>query len=111
MRQGRLSDAIGVALDACERLEPSFANADRQHLSSWGWLNLGVAAAAVRNNKADLMIDAMRRASAAAARIEVDGAGNQSWSSFGPSVVAMRQTEMAFGTADPSRGSPIGPLF
>lgn len=33
MRQGRLSDAIEVALDASERLEPSFAGADRRHLS------------------------------------------------------------------------------
>jgi hypothetical protein len=47
------------------------------------------------------MTDAMRRASAAAARIEVDGPGNQQWSSFGPSVIAMRQTEMAVVTGDP----------
>lgn len=101
MRQGRLNDAIEVALNASERLEPSFARADRQHLSSWGWLNLGVAGAAARNSQPDLMIDAMRRASAAAARIEVDGPGNPQWSSFGPSVVAMRQTEMAVVTGDP----------
>ena len=102
MRQARLSDAIKVALDACERLEPSFAGADRRHLSSWGWLNLGVAAAAARNSQPELMTDAMRRAGAAAARIEIDGAGNQQWSAFGPSVVAMRQTEMAVVTGDPA---------
>lgn len=101
MRQGRLNDAIEVALSASERLEPSFGRADRRHLSSWGWLNLGIAAAAARNNQLDLMTDAMRRASAAAARIEVDGPGNQQWSSFGPSVVAMRQTEIAVVTGDP----------
>jgi transcriptional regulator with XRE-family HTH domain len=101
MRQGRLDDAIDVALNASVRLEPSFAGADQRHLSSWGWLNLGVAAAAARNNQLDLMTDAMRRASAAAARIGVDGPGNQQWSSFGPSVVAMRQTEMAVVTGDP----------
>ena len=101
MRQGRLDDAIEVALHASERLEPNFTRADRWHLSSWGWLNLGVAGAAARNSQLDLMTDAMRRASAAAARIEVDGPGNQQWSSFGPSVVAMRQTEMAVVTGDP----------
>lgn len=101
MRQGRLHDAIEVALNASVRLEPSFARADRRHLSSWGWLNLGVAGAAARNNQLDLMTDAMRRASAAAARIEVDGPGNQQWSSFGPSVIAMRQTEMSVVTGDP----------
>ncbi len=101
MRQGRLDDAIEVALNASVRLEPSFARADRQHLSSWGWLNLGVAAAAARNSQLDQMTDAMRRASAAAARIEVDGPGSQQWSSFGPSVVAMRHTEMAVVTGDP----------
>ncbi|MGH3831013.1 MAG: helix-turn-helix domain-containing protein [Pseudonocardiaceae bacterium] len=101
MRQGRLNDAIEVALNASVRLEPSFAHADRRHLSSWGWLNLGIAGAAARNNQLDLMTDAMRRASAAAARIAVDGPGNQLWSSFGPSVIAMRQTEMAVVTGDP----------
>lgn len=101
MRQGRLNDAIEVALRAAERLEPSFGRADSGHLSSWGWLNLGVAAAAARNNQLDLTTDAMRRASAAAARIEVEGPGNQQWSSFGPSVIAMRRTEMAVVTGDP----------
>lgn len=101
MRQGRLNDAIEVALNASVRLEPSFARADRRHLSSWGWLNLCVAGPAARNNQLDLMTDAMRRASAAAARIEVDGPGNQQWSSFGPSVIAMRQTEMAAVIGDP----------
>jgi transcriptional regulator with XRE-family HTH domain len=102
MRQGRLGDAIAVALDACERLEPSFTGADRRQLSSWGWLNLGVAAAAARNSQPELMADAMRRAGAAATRIEVDGAGNQQWSAFGPSVVAMRQTEMAVVIGNPT---------
>jgi transcriptional regulator with XRE-family HTH domain len=101
MRQGRLDDAIDVALNASQRLEPSFGRADRRHLSSWGWLNLGIAAAAARNSQPGLMTDAMRRASAAAARIEVDGPAHQQWSSFGPSVVAMRQTEMAVVTGDP----------
>lgn len=72
IRQGRLDDAIRVALAAAERLEPSFGQADRRHLSSWGWLNLGVAAAAARNIPADTCT-APRTANAATARGHVIG--------------------------------------
>lgn len=102
IRQGRLDDATRVALAATERLEPSFGHADRRHLSSWGSLNLGVAAAAARNNQLDVMTDAMRRAWAAAVRIDGDGPANQDPMSFGPTVVTMRDTEMAVITGSPN---------
>ncbi len=107
IRQGGLDDATRVALAAAERLEPSFGHADRRHLSSWGWLNLGVAAAAARNSQRDVMTDAMRRAWAAAVRIEGDGPGSRDWSSFGPTVVTLRDTEMAVVTGSPDKALRI----
>lgn len=107
IRQGRLDDATRVGLAAAERLEPSFGHSDRRHLSSWGWLNLGVAAAAARNSQQDVMTDAMRRAWAAAVRIEGDGPGSRDWSSFGPTVVTMRDTEMAVVTGSPDKALRI----
>jgi transcriptional regulator with XRE-family HTH domain len=107
IRQGRLDDATRVALAAAERLEPSFGHADRRHLSSWGWLNLGVAAAAARNSQRDVMTDAMRRAWAAAVRLDGDGPGSREWSSFGPTVVTMRDTEMAVVTGSPDKALRI----
>ena len=99
--QARLDDAERMALAAAEAIEPSFANSSRLHVGVWGWLNLGVAAAAVRNNRPDVAEDAMRRARAAAqVSAGVESPDIYHWAYFDSAVAAMRDVELAMVTGD-----------
>ncbi|HEV7897418.1 MAG TPA: helix-turn-helix transcriptional regulator, partial [Planosporangium sp.] len=65
-RQARFDDAEQAALASADAIEPSFTKSPLAHVGTWGWLNLGAAAAAARNNRPDVAADALRRARAAA---------------------------------------------
>lgn len=100
-RQGRFDEAEREALTTAETPEPSFSRSPAAHLATWGWLNLGAAAAATRNNRADVAADALRRARAAAqvaaGYVSPDVA---QWTTFNPHVVAMREVELAMVTGN-----------
>jgi len=69
LRQGRFGEAERAAVTTADQIEPRFSRARPAELAAWGWLLLGAAAAADRDNRPDdagQMIDA---AAAAAARI------------------------------------------
>jgi transcriptional regulator with XRE-family HTH domain len=96
-RQGRFDEAERAAILTAEAIEPSFSRSSPRHFAVWGWLNLGAAAAATRNNRTDAADDALRRARAAA-QVAVGGAPVsevQHWTRFDPAVVAMREVELS----------------
>ena len=103
-RQARFDDAERAALGTAEAIEPSMSRSPARDVAVWGWLNLGVAAAATRNNRMDVALDALRRARAAGHVAE----GYRSpqvahWTAFGPAVVAMREVELAMVAGDAGR--------
>lgn len=103
-RQARFDEAEQAALTTAETVEPSLSRSPPAHLATWGWLNLGAAAAATRNNRPDIAQDALKRARAAAHI----AAGYSSpevaqWTTFNPAVVAMREAELAMVTGDVDR--------
>jgi transcriptional regulator with XRE-family HTH domain len=103
-RQARFDDAELAALQTAEAIEPSLTRSPKPHVAVWGWLNLGAAAAATRNNRADVADEALRRARAAAhvaaGYVSPDVAH---WTSFDPGVVAMREVELAMVRGDAGR--------
>jgi transcriptional regulator with XRE-family HTH domain/DNA-directed RNA polymerase subunit K/omega len=96
-RQGRFDEAERAATITAEAIEPSFMRSSPRHFAVWGWLNLGAAAAATRNNRTDAATEALRRARAAA-QVAAGGSAApevQHWSRFDPAVVAMREVELS----------------
>lgn len=107
-RQARFDDAERAALVAAETIEPRMSRSPTSQVAVWGWLNLGAAAAATRNNRMDVAADALRRAHAAAHV----AAGNVApqvahWTRFAPAVVAMREVELAMVTGDAGRAAQV----
>jgi hypothetical protein len=100
-RQARFDEAERAALTTAEAIEPSMTRSPPGDVAVWGWLNLGAAAAATRNNRMDVAADALRRARAAA-HVAAGYVSPQvaHWTAFGPAVVAMREVELAMVTGD-----------
>jgi len=100
-RQARFDDAELAALASAQAVEPSFTRSPLAQVGTWGWLNLGAAAAATRNNRPDVAADALRRARAAAYVAE-DYRSNDvaHWTQISPAVVAMREVELAMVSGD-----------
>jgi transcriptional regulator with XRE-family HTH domain len=100
-RQARFDDAEQAALASAEAVEPSFTTSPLSHVGTWGWLNLGAAAAAARNNRPDVAADALRRARAAAYVAAPYRAPDVAhWTQISPAVVAMREVELAMVRGD-----------
>ncbi|GAA3965004.1 hypothetical protein GCM10023085_54430 [Actinomadura viridis] len=96
IRQGRLSEAIGLAAEWADEVEPRMSRATVAELSTWGWLLVRLSAAAVRDNRPGEAEDAIRLARAAAVAMggEYSPAGDF-LRAFGPLTVAMKRTENA----------------
>lgn len=95
-RQARFDEAERAALASAEAIEPSFSRSPLWHVAVWGWLNLGAAAAATRNNRVDVAEDALRRARAAAfVAAPYRSPAVAHWTGLSPAVVTMRQVELA----------------
>lgn len=100
-RQARFDDAEQAALASAEAVEPSFTKSPLSHIGTWGWLNLGAAAAAARNNRPDVAADALRRARAAAyVAAPYRSPDVAHWTQIAPPVVAMREVELAMVAGD-----------
>jgi transcriptional regulator with XRE-family HTH domain len=98
LRQGRLDDAERVAVTAADRIEPRFSRARPAELAAWGWLLLGAAAAAARDNRADDAGQMIDVAAAAAVRIgeRAPGPGHLMMvAGFGVPQVEMQRVESA----------------
>ncbi|MFF5258918.1 helix-turn-helix domain-containing protein [Actinomadura viridis] len=96
IRQGRLSEAIGLAAEWADEVEPRMSRATVAELSTWGWLLVRLSAAAVRDNRPGEAEDAIRLARTAAVAMggEYAPAGDF-LRAFGPLTVAMKRTENA----------------
>jgi hypothetical protein len=100
-RQARFDDAEQAALASAEAVEPWFTRSPLGQVGTWGWLNLGAAAAAARNNRPDVAADALRRARAAAyVAAPYRSPEVAHWTQISPSVVAMREVELAMVRGD-----------
>jgi transcriptional regulator with XRE-family HTH domain len=105
-RQGRFDDAERVAVEAAQRIEPRISQATPEALTSWGWLALHAASAAVRNNRPDTAREARRIAASAASAL-----GNRPietrphYARFDDTVVAMKglEDELIRDGGDPYR--------
>lgn len=100
-RQARFDDAEQAALASADAIEPSFTKSPLSDIGTWGWLNLGAAAAAARNNRPDVAADALRRARAAAyVAAPYRSPDVAHWTQIAPAVVVMREVELAMVTGD-----------
>jgi transcriptional regulator with XRE-family HTH domain/alkylhydroperoxidase/carboxymuconolactone decarboxylase family protein YurZ len=96
LRQGQLTQARDLASHWADDIEPRFSRATTAELSLWGRLVLGVANAAVRDNRPGEADDALRLARAAADRIGREVTSDTSTTrTFGPVTVAMIRAENA----------------
>ncbi|MFK3985248.1 helix-turn-helix domain-containing protein [Micromonospora sp. NPDC050397] len=103
-RQARFNEAERAALATAEAIEPSLTRSPQSDIATWGWLNLGAAAAATRNNRMDVAMDSLRRARAAAhVAVGYRSPHVTHWTTFSPAVVAMREVELAMVTGDAGR--------
>jgi transcriptional regulator with XRE-family HTH domain len=96
LNQGRMGESQRVAANTAEEIEPSFDNAEPQHLSVWGSLLLTAATAAGRSGKADTADDFLSMASVAADKIGADR--NDYQTAFGPSQAVMQSVDVAIVT-------------
>lgn len=96
LRQGDLTQALALARDEAEAMEPRFSRATSRELAIWGRLMLGVTNAAVRDNRPAEAADALSLAAAAAERIRREIAPDGSTTrTFGPVTVKMIAAENA----------------
>ncbi|WFE26735.1 helix-turn-helix transcriptional regulator [Solwaraspora sp. WMMD791] len=107
-RQARFDEAERAALVTAEAIEPRMSRSPASQVAVWGWLNLGAAAAATRNNRMDVAADSLRRAHASAHV----AAGHvpprvAHWTTFAPAVVAMREVELAMVVGDAGRAAEV----
>ncbi|MFD8935159.1 helix-turn-helix domain-containing protein [Streptomyces sp. NPDC059578] len=92
-RQGRFDDAERLAIETADRIEPRISQATPERLSSWGWLALHAAAAAVRNNRAKEAAAVRRMAASAASALGRQPDENTRYGRFDATVVAMKDLE------------------
>ncbi|AWL34435.1 helix-turn-helix transcriptional regulator [Streptomyces albidoflavus] len=96
LRQGRLDEALSLATQWADDMEPRLSRASTAELATWGLLLLRASGAAARNNQAGVAADMLRLARSAATAIghEVD-AEHQNVRTFGPTSVRMLSVEDA----------------
>ncbi|OKH91434.1 helix-turn-helix domain-containing protein [Streptomyces uncialis] len=92
-RQGRFDDAERLAIETADRIEPRISQATPERLSSWGWLALHAAAAAIRNNRVEEAVAVRRIAASAASALGNQPAGSARYGRFDTAVVAMKSLE------------------
>lgn len=97
LRERQFNTVEHLAAGWADRVEPRLSAATQAELSTWGWLLLRLAAAAIRDNRPDEAAEAMRLARAAAAALppERHEAYHAYWTTFGPATVAMKRVENA----------------
>lgn len=104
LRQGNLALARDLATRWADDIEPRFSRATAAELSVWGRLLLGIANAAVRDNRPGEADDSLRLAQAAAGRIGREIISDASTArTFGPVTVMMIRAESAVINEEPDR--------
>ncbi|MFE4590591.1 helix-turn-helix domain-containing protein [Streptomyces laurentii] len=104
IRQGRLDEALTLATQWADDMEPRISRATASELATWGLLLLRASGAAVRNNQPEAAADMKRLARSAAAAIgrevQVD---HETVRTFGPTTVRMLMIEDAVVQDQPDR--------
>ncbi|MEE1737609.1 helix-turn-helix transcriptional regulator [Streptomyces sp. BE147] len=96
MRQGRLDEALSLATQWADEVEPRVSRATTAELSAWGLLLLRASGAAIRNNQPGVASDMLRLARSAATAIGREvRPGHENVRTFGPTTVRMRTVEDA----------------
>ncbi|WP_017559876.1 helix-turn-helix domain-containing protein [Nocardiopsis baichengensis] len=97
-RQGRLAECVRLCTATADEVEPRMSTAGSSELAAWGNLHFRAAAAAIRDNDPDGAKEHMQMADAAASALgrEVD-----SWATFGPLTMALKQAEFALIRDEP----------
>ncbi|MFD5552741.1 helix-turn-helix domain-containing protein [Streptomyces sp. NPDC127068] len=96
MRQGRLDEALNLATQWADDLEPRISRATESELGAWGLMLLRASGAAIRNNQPCVAADMKKLARSAAAAIghEIE-VGHETVRSFGPTTVRLLTVEDA----------------
>ncbi|MFJ7061108.1 helix-turn-helix domain-containing protein [Streptomyces microflavus] len=96
VRQGKLNEALALATQWADDLEPRISRATTSELAAWGLLLLRASGAAVRNNQPEVAADMKRFARSAATAIgrEVQ-VRHETVRTFGPTTVRMLTVEDA----------------
>lgn len=106
LRQGRFGEAEQLAVSTADRIEPRFSRATPDELAAWGWLLMGAAAAAARDNRTDAAVELIDSAAAAAVRIGERSPGGEHLmmvGGFGVARVEMQRVETAAVAGEPGR--------
>lgn len=106
VRQARFGEAERLAVAAADAIEPRVSRAGPEELAAWGWLLVGAAGSAARDNRPDDAVALLDAAAAAAASIgdrrPVDGhltiVGG-----LRPARIQTMRVETAAVTGDPAR--------
>ncbi|MFE7480092.1 helix-turn-helix domain-containing protein [Streptomyces sp. NPDC057552] len=115
IRQGQLDQALTLATQWADDLEPRITRATTSELAAWGLLLLRASGAAVRNNQPEVAADMKRFARSAATAIgrEVKVA-HETVRTFGPTTVRMLTVEDALVKDQPDTALRLAaqmPLF
>lgn len=109
LRQGRFEEAEQLAVTTADAIEPRFSRAEPAELSTWGWLLLRAAAAAVRDARDDDAESMLDAAAAAAVRVgdrvpeHLLSPGPATIGAFCHPVVEMKRVEAAVIAGRPDR--------
>ena len=104
LRQGRYAEAEQLAIRTADAVEPKLSAADPAELSSWGWLLLTGASAAVRDGRDDDAASMLDLAAAAAHRAGDDPGDPLSMGAgYCASKVQMMKVEAAVIAGEPGR--------
>jgi transcriptional regulator with XRE-family HTH domain len=104
LRQGKLDEAGGLAVEWADKAEPRFSRAANADLAAYGKVLLYVNNAMVRDNRPGEAEDALSLARAAAAKIGRDIPANASTTmTFGPAQVKIIAAENASQVGQPDR--------
>ncbi|MEV8395723.1 MULTISPECIES: helix-turn-helix domain-containing protein [unclassified Streptomyces] len=96
LRQGRLDEALDLAVRWADETEPRISRATPDELSTWGWMLLRVSAAAVRNSQKGQAADALKFAKSAAVALGREYAPESDFlRTFGPTTVILKRAENA----------------
>jgi transcriptional regulator with XRE-family HTH domain len=109
IRQGRLGDALSLAVQWADEAEPRVSRASAEEFAAWGRFQLRVTSAAIRDNRPDDARESMRLARIAAAGMGRDFIPSfNRWQVFGPTTVAMFQAQNALIDEHPEVALRIG---
>ncbi|MEV7844109.1 helix-turn-helix transcriptional regulator [Streptomyces cyaneofuscatus] len=104
LRQGRLNEALTLATQWADNVEPRVSRATAAELSAWGLLLLRASGAAARNNQTGVAADMLKLARSAATAIGREvRPEHENVRTFGPTTVRMLTVEDALVKDQPDK--------